>query len=56
MSNKAAKPFVVLDFVCDLCGKKIDHVVIARDGTQRRIAKTFHRNCWELQQSKTGDN
>ena len=60
MSNRAVKPHVVLDFRCDQCGKKLDCVVVARDGTQHKIAKAFHEECWKTQQTtqqpKTGVN
>lgn len=46
-NGKALKPMVVLDFKCDYCGEKLDAVVMAIAGTERRIAKAYHNECWE---------
>jgi hypothetical protein len=49
MSNKGAKPWVVLDFRCDACGGKLDTIIIAKAGTEKRIGKCYHEDCWQTQ-------
>lgn len=50
MSQQKANPFkpmLVIDFLCDHCGEKIRAVIVARMGTQKKIARSYHAECWE---------
>lgn len=55
------RSLIVIDFTCDHCGEKLDAVVIARIGTPKKIAKTYHDYCWRTHinlqmQDKAGAN
>jgi hypothetical protein len=47
MKDAQFRPLIVFDFVCDHCGQKLDAIVVARVGTTKKIAKTYHADCWE---------
>jgi len=58
MSNRAPKPLVVLDFRCNLCGFKLDAVIVAKSTVPKQIVKSYHEACWKRQTAttKTGAN
>lgn len=49
--TKAARPakaLLVVDFTCDSCKKPLDAIAVMQASGVRKIAKTYHRECWNL--------